>query len=174
MPEDRLFQHPGIQELRKAIRREQRWQLVACLALLVAGLSMCYFFFATHIILTIMGLFLAVLGLRYTVRAFRLLRPEDHPLMRLLRYQPHRIVWVYTVVTQRLPFGLQIQRSGTLYCKLIDGDEVSVSLPGRHLKLVSKTLSRLLPHASFGYSENRQQWYLASPALLLRKEEDQG
>lgn len=163
-----------MRRLRRAIRRELRLQFLACVVLLFMGLSLTYIFFTSSIVLTIIGLFLTVLGIRYTHQAVENRRPEDHRLFRLLRYQPGHIVWVYSMVTRRMPFGFEFTRNGTLYFKLIDGDEVSVSVPEKDLKLISRTLNRVLPHASFGYTPDREQWFLASPAMLLRGEEEGG
>ncbi|MBV6653640.1 MAG: hypothetical protein KI786_07790, partial [Mameliella sp.] len=66
----------------------------------------------------------------------------------------------------------QLLRNGTLYLKLRDGDDVSVSLSADDLKVVSRYLNRLLPHATFGYTKDREQWFMASPLMLLREEED--
>ncbi len=173
MSDDRLFRHPGIQLLRQALRREMRLQLITCISLAVLGLVLSVAFFASSIILTIIGLFFMVIGINLTYQAARGHRPDDHPLMEVLRHQPHRVVWVYSVVTQRMPFGLQFSQNGILYFKLIDGDQISVSAPRKHLKLISKTLNRLLPHASFGYTKDREQWFLASPELLLRSKQDE-
>ena len=172
MPDHPLLRHPAILLLHEAVRREQRLQLLACMGLLCLGLTFCYVFFTYSIFLTILGLFFTVLGIKFTYESLQRRRPEDHPLMQLLRYQPHRIVWVYAMVVERMPFGFRLSQSGALYFKLIDGDELSISLPKRHLKLVSRTLNRLLPHASFGYTKDREQWFLASPELLLRHNED--
>jgi hypothetical protein len=127
-------------------------------------------FFQGYIILTVFGLLCTVLGLRFLSKLLRVKHTEEHRLFRLLIKQPKQIVWVYSVVTERLPFGFQITRYGTLYFKLADGDEISVSMPAQELKRVSKFLNPILPHASFGYTRDREQWYIASPLMLLQDE----
>ncbi|MCR9100062.1 MAG: hypothetical protein NXI25_08935 [bacterium] len=54
--------------------------------------------------------------------------------------------------------------------KLRDGDDISVSLSTDDLKAVSKYLNGLLPHATFGHTKGREQWFMASPLMLLREE----
>jgi hypothetical protein len=54
--------------------------------------------------------------------------------------------------------------------KLRDGDDISVSLSTDDLKAISKYLNDLLPHATFGYTKDREQWFMASPLMLLREE----
>jgi hypothetical protein len=68
-----------------------------------------------------------------------------------------------------MPFGLYLWERGTMFFMLQDGDEISVGLPARKLKMVSRFLNKLLPHASFGYTAERQQQFEADPKLLLKK-----
>jgi len=157
-----------MQTLRRAVRRELRLKLLASLTLLLVGAGLCYYFFGQNVVLTIVGLVGAVIGLRFTYQFVTMWHEDDTPLMRLLKYQPEQIVWVYSVVTQRLPFGFQFSKSGTLYFKLRDGDEHSVGMSANDLKRVSKMLNRLLPHATFGYTQDREQWFMAAPEMLLR------
>lgn len=174
MSRERLYQHPSMSLLRRAIWRELRSKLLASAALLLFGCTLCTAFFSANIPLTVIGLVCAVLGLRHTAYFLANLRVERTPLMQLIKHQPGQIVWVYSVVTEWLPFGLQAGRNATLYIKLLDGDEITLALPQKHLKLVSHLLNRLLPHASFGYTKDREQWYLASPALLLQGRAEKG
>jgi hypothetical protein len=58
-----------------------------------------------------------------------------------------------------------------LYFKLSNGDEITVSLRPQKLKVISKFLNRLLPHASFGYSHDRAQWYHVHPDMLRKETE---
>ncbi len=154
--------------LRRGIRREMSLQLLASAGLLIAGVWLCYYFFKSSIVLTIVGLLCVIFGIKWVTYSARRLRPGNSRLIVLLRYHPRQIVWVYSVVTERAPFGFRFSRTGTMYFKLIDGDELTVSLPARHLKLVSKLLNRLLPHASFGYSRDREAKFQESPKMLLR------
>ena len=165
-----MLQDPSIQLLRRAIRREWRLKLVASLLLLALGLAFAYFYFGLNIIVTLFGLTCSVLGIRFVFSLVRENRAGSPRLLYLLERRPGHIVWVYAVVTKRLPFGLQFGSSCTMYFKLMDGDEVSVSLSAKSQREVSKTLNRLLPHATFGYTRDREQWYMADPAMLLRDE----
>ena len=170
MDHNNIDQHPAMQTLVKGLRREYFLKLWLFVGLSAFGMLFLYAFFAHSIILSIFGLICAVLGLRFLFRLLRQDATEDSRLLHLLRHQPKQIVWVYSVVTERLPFGFQVARYGTMYFKLIDGDDIAVSLPIPQLKVVSKFLNRLLPHATFGYTKDREQWYIASPNMLLRDE----
>ena len=167
---NKLFQHPALIILKKAIRREWHQQVLAATILLVTGFVLVYFFFGKNNILTVVGAIISIFGLRFWFQTIRRSKLENHRLMHLLKYQPQQIVWVYTVVTQRMPFGFEFSTNGLLYFKMLDGDEITLSLPVKQLKLVSKTLNRVLPHATFGYSDDNAQWYRADPAMLLKNE----
>ncbi len=116
------------------------------------------------------GLACALLGIRFIFHLLQEKGTSGPRLFYLLEHRPRHIVWVYAVVTERLPFGLQFGSSCTMYFKLLDGDEVSVGLSVKEQRDVSATLNRLLPHATFGYTRDREQWYMADPAMLIRHE----
>ncbi|MFK8161934.1 MAG: hypothetical protein AB8H12_05670 [Lewinella sp.] len=78
---------------------------------------------------------------------------------RELREQPQSIVWVYGLVTERMPFGFKTVAVGTLYMVDKDGDCHTFGLKPTDLKLVTKTLNRVLPEADFGYTPEREIKY---------------
>ncbi len=168
MQNKRLLHHPGIQVLKRAIRREQYLQLASFSVMLAVGIACCCFAFHDNALITIAGLTFTILS----ISALYHLRQNwnDDRLMRLLEYQSLQIVWVYPVVVQHVPFGIHMFQNGTLFFKLINGDEISVVLPASKLKLVCRTLSRLLPHAAIGYSKERELQYRQNPRLLIRGE----
>jgi hypothetical protein len=116
--------------------------------------------------LAVLSLGIAIIALRLLSRLWRHASVDDHPLFRLLRDKPEQIVWVYGMATQWMPFGIEVQNSGLLYIKLIDGTEFCLSLRHDKLKLVSRTLRRFLPRAVFGYSPERAEQYRVNPAGL--------
>lgn len=167
MADHPLFQHPGIQALFRAAARERRMQGLAGLTMMCGGLALGVFCFRQNNFLVILALILLVLGLRWLIEAIHGFR-VPHPLVELVCRQPQRIVWVYSVTTALMPFGVQMFQRGDMHFRLIDGNEIVISLPIQHLKMVSHTLSRLLPHAVFGYSEEREERYRVNPQSLLR------
>lgn len=169
----KLLQHPAIVILKKALKKEWRQQVLASFALGLAGLSLLYFFYPQYWILSGLGFLLSPIGFGLCLHKIRQGEGRHNQLMELLESKPEQIVWVYTVVTQRMPFGFALSNNGLLYFKLLDGDEICLSLPVTQLKLVSKTLNRLLPHATFGYDDNKAQWYLADPAMLIRDQNEE-
>jgi hypothetical protein len=168
MGKDPLYRHPAMRLLERSVNSELRLQVIAAACLFGLGAFLCYIFFSNSVILTIIGLGVAVIGIRQVYLTLRALQLADHEILRLLKDKPHRIVWVYSVVTERAPFGFTFMRQGTMYFKLENGDQLSVMMPSGKLKLVSRFLNRLLPHASFGYSIDREQLYEISPEQLRR------
>lgn len=170
MRAEQIDRHPAMQLLLRGLRREHRLKVVFAALLLCLGLALLSIFFTKSIILTVFGMLCVVLSLRFLFHLITNWNVANSPLMLLLHFHPKEIVWVYSVVTEHLPFGFQLLRNGTLYLKLRDGDDVSVSLSADDLKVVSRYLNRLLPHATFGYTKDREQWFMASPLMLLRED----
>ncbi len=162
-----------METLRQALQRELRLQLVLAWLLVFSGMALVYFGLKGSVLLVILGLVLVVLAVRIVLSLIKYWEVERHPIMQTLRQRPKEIVWVYALVTERMPFGIQFIKNGVLYFKLKNGEDLSVSLSAKKLKLVSKTLNRLLPHASFGYSVEREQTFITDPEQLLRKRDDE-
>lgn len=74
------------------------------------------------------------------------------------------------MVIQRMPFGFEFSQSALIYFKLLNGDDITLSLPAEQLKLVMKYLGRLLPHAAIGHSIERERAYTENPRNLLNQE----
>ena len=76
-----------------------------------------------------------------------------------LTHHPKDILWVYSFVYQRMPFGFQMSSKGLMYFKMTNNREICVALPSKDLKMVSRFLNRVLPHAMFGYSKEKAAQY---------------
>lgn len=158
-----------MQALEKAVTREIWLEKAVALALFLSGCSLMWRCYPGQPLLAGFGVFLAVLGVRFGVSAVKIWRSAQHPLWRLLCRQPQRIVWVYSVSKDLMPFGLYVFSRGTFYFQLDDGRSLDLSVPAKQLKLISRTLNRLLPEASFGYSVERRQLFAVDPKRLLRQ-----
>lgn len=108
------------------------------------------------------------IGVKLSYDTLRYWKPDRMRLILLLFNEPKSIVWVYSIVTVRLPFGIQFARKGTMYFKLDDNDEITIRLYEKDIPQVAKYLNKQLPHATFGYTQEREQWYMANPLLLIR------
>jgi hypothetical protein len=128
------------------------------------------------VVLILLALFLVIIGVtsRYVGWAllggimatsalwwlFKIL--TDQPLAfwrRELRERPQSIVWVYGLVVERMPFGFRTTTVGTLYLVDKSGDSHTFGLKPNDLKLVTKTLNRVLTEAEFGYTPEREMKY---------------
>lgn len=136
------------------MRKEWWWQLVAYICLFLAGLLLGRWSWTRSALVTGFGLVAVVCAVTLLVQHLRS-RPDSHPIYLLLHHHPEAIVWVYTIQTQRMPFGIELFSGGTIYFHLANGEFFSLGIPNDKLKLVSHTLSRCLPHATFGYSAEK-------------------
>ncbi|GJM31556.1 MAG: hypothetical protein DHS20C18_05570 [Saprospiraceae bacterium] len=159
--------------LRKALAQELRLQLILAWLLVFSGMMMVFYGLQWSVMLVVFGLVIVLLATRLVLQLVRYWNVDHHPIMQALFYQPQEIVWVYALITERVPFGIQFIRNGVLYLKLKNGDELSVSFPAKKLKLVSKALNRLLPHASFGFTVEREQTFITDPEQLMRRKDSE-
>lgn len=159
-----------MQILCKALVREAHLQLFSALLLTGGTGILIYYCFGENIILTAFGLAGFVFGLRFFFKTAKQSSIESNRLILLLNKNRQKIVWVYALNTQLNPFGLEFMDSGVLYFMLDDGDEISVGLPAKKLKLISKFLNRILTETTFGYSKERAEQYLRDPNSLRSSE----
>jgi hypothetical protein len=155
--------------IEQALRREARQQLLVSVILLCTGLGLSFWGFNKSVLVSVLGLGVLVMGSQLVYKTIRQLRLQLHPLHILLHYQPQRVVWVYSVVTQWMPFGLKFGQLSLVYFYTLDGKHYTISLPSAKIKLLSKYLNRLLPHATFGYSNHKEAVFRTQPAELIRK-----
>ena len=165
-----------MRNLRNAILRELRMQFAMSLVLLAFGSGLCVLTFKINVVFSIIGLGLSIVGGKLVVDTTTNLRIDNHLLLNYLRYQPQQIVCVDSIMTVSVPFGIHLFSKGTLHFKLADGSDYTVGMQASKLKLVSKFLMRLLPHATFGYTVDREYTFRVSPERLRKEEskEDDG
>lgn len=164
--------NPAIPILKKTIKREWTQKMIICIIMLLVGIFLLFSGFSSISLLTIPGLFISGISIRLLLTIWPDRNPDKHILLTLLRSTPSRIVWVYSIKTQRMPFGLKTGESGLMYFKLTNKNEIVLPVSVHHLKAVAVHLNQLLPHASFGYTPERDQWYTVDPHLLMVYPED--
>ena len=67
-----------------------------------------------------------------------------------------------------MPFGFYLWETGQMYFKLVDGQEICLFVPARKLRMVSRFLNKVLPHATFGYSPENAQLFRENPLQLIK------
>lgn len=150
-----ILRHPGLDPLWESMERTRRQQQVAAVVLMTGGLALA--------IVGVVGrnLWMPFAGGALSTAALYWLYIvlSDQPIAfwrREMRENPESIVWVYGMVTERMPFGFRLSAMATLHLVDKDGGMHCFGLRPRELKLVTKTLNRVLPHAEFGYTPGRE------------------
>lgn len=156
-----------IEILSQALRLELRLKLIAAITNLLIGLVL--FLYAGFWGLSFGALFFTI-GIYLGFKTVSNWSIENSQLIFLLQYDPQKIVWVYTSITQRMPFGLAFSKVGTIHFKMVNGEDISLFIPVKYLNHLSLLLSKHLTHATFGYTVDREQWFRAAPELLLKNE----
>jgi len=167
---ERLYRHPAMRLLERAVLRDLLLQFAASAGLFSLGAWIAYNTYADNLPLMVIGLAIALIAGKLLDYSARNLRKGSNKLLVVLRESPWQVVWVYSVIVERRPFGIYFFRTATLFLKMEDGSELSVHLPHRHLRTVSHFLNRLLPHATFGYTSDRDYDYRVSPGRLRRED----
>ena len=156
--------------IEKSLRRERLQKLIVGISSLISGIILAsrFPFKPNEWFLGILTVVFLVVGILIIVRLIRHWELEQMELVRLLKYEPKEIVWVYHLETNRLPFGIQFRYDCTMYFKLMNRDFIQIKLPKAKIKMISEKLNAALPHATFGYSVDNAQWFAANPELLLK------
>jgi len=166
-----MIQNPDIELIPYCIqylKKERKTSLITFSLVLLLGLSLLFFFWKENAGLVIVGMFSSITGLKFLFDTLRSPKPEYHPLINVLSFHPEKIVWVYALRIDNMPFGIQLVSNGRLAVKLNDRIELSLSIPSKDISIVSSKLKLLLPHATFGFSAEKKQLYLIDPHLLLK------
>lgn len=150
-----ILKHPGLDPLWESMERTRRQQQFVALGLMIGGLATAVVgVVGRSLWMPFLGGLLATGGLYWLYRIL-----SDQPIAywrRLLREEPTDIVWVYSMVTERMPFGFRLTSMATIHLVDREGQVHCFGLKPEELKLVSKTLNRVLPHAEFGYTPERE------------------
>lgn len=116
-------------------------------------------FFATNVLAAIVGAGMAVTGGCMYYFFQRNWKNDNQNLVKIIDHQPEKILWIYTLETNLMPFGFKVKDKGLIYFKMDDGEDICIKMPAKDLKLVSRFLNRLLPNAMFGFSEEKERSY---------------
>lgn len=84
-----------------------------------------------------------------------------------LHQHPHTVVWVYYQLVQTMPFGVAVEETVTVWFHLTNGRALALRIPEKQVIPLMDQLQLYLPHATFGYSEEKAFLYQADPRLLL-------
>ncbi|MCF8237490.1 MAG: hypothetical protein K9I85_05000 [Saprospiraceae bacterium] len=153
---DPLMHHPAFLDIQRALRKA--WLLQQCLwlVLLAVGLSGAILF-STGV--SVWGWALGCIS----VAALCFLR-WNGPYRRSLVFQylqekPKDIVWIYGYQLLRAPLGVMLSNQYRIYFQTRDRQRFSLDIPEKRYMVVMKWLNRILPHAEFGWDDERfERW----------------
>lgn len=163
-----MFRHPAIKLLLRGIQRECNTQLALAMVPVVVGVVLFVWCRNWGAWVSVVSLSLWLMGLLLLKKILPQSHAETHALWQTLMHHPLRIVWVYTVRTQVMPFGLYLWETGQIYFNLVDGTTFCIYVPPRKLLMLSKFLNKLLPHATFGFSYDHEKLFRENPAQLVK------
>jgi hypothetical protein len=105
--------------------------------------------------LGVIGLAVAALN---AAGAWALRDPKNAPVLRAIRNEPQRIVWIYEHVVE-----VNEVPTYTLYVCRDDGVRYDFRLGTLRADALVESLAKTLPHAVLGYSRERERIYARSP-----------
>jgi energy-converting hydrogenase Eha subunit C len=166
-----------IQLIAKILRRERLQKL------LVAGITLLGALFLGIIasrleearastLLAVLSIGIFLVGFIFLIQILRHWQAESHPLVQILQHEPKQIVWVYAINIEMMPAGIKFWNEHTFSIHLLNKQEIQLKMHASQISPLRRYLQKLLPHATFGYSHERAQWYTANPMLLYNTPED--
>lgn len=93
---------------------------------------------------------------------------SKHEIAHTIRRNPERVVWVYYYRLESMPYGIRVARMCTLYLQLQNGRKLGLQASEHRITAIMDALRDRLPHATFGYSKEKEQLYRANPDLLRK------
>jgi len=153
--------------LYNAFAKEAKATLYLYLCGLLGSIYLLWYF-NTNSAMNLLTIICLIFIIKLIISTIKRIRTKKFPFLILLERQPESIVWVYSIKTQRLPFGISVSDGILLYFKTINKKEFTVKVSERKLSQIMQFLNHKLPHATFGYSSDNDQWYEADPQLLYK------
>lgn len=107
-------------------------------------------------------------GLYAIIYAYRSINPNRLSILRMLKEQPNDIVWSHQYILQNMPFGVEVFKVCDIYLYTRHRDKDCIRIKMEKLEEIQQALERDLPHATFGYSVEKEQLYRANPNMLYK------
>lgn len=164
---ENLIRHPAFQIVMNSVVREIRLVFFLSFFALVAGTCLLMISLKQGMLFAFLGAILVGIAGWLYFQYREIQDPEHSPIIKVLRNEQRRIVWVYPYITEVMPFGISLFKRCYIIMKLDDGEEHSFIIRMREKKLLLKWMKRLLPHTTFGFSKDREARYGNSPERFL-------
>jgi hypothetical protein len=164
--------HSSLPKLILLLKRQRNLRIGMGIALLITGFTLfllldsqkelsSYFAAIVSAIVALSGAYLVGHALMH----FDVLQWD---LVKVLKREPERVVWVYYYRSELMPYGIRMYQLCILYFCLEDRSKIAVRGTEASILKLMDALRSDLPSASFGHSADKEQWYLADPELLRK------
>lgn len=159
--------------VKKGVIYDRNYQIVVAIILLIAALALLFFVpistdIGALISVYVLSGILFLLACVFLMEAYKKRVPEKQIVLRYLEFDPKQIVWVYSYVIETMPFGIRFMRMSTIYFYFKNGKYTTIRVKDAACDRLMKELEDKLPHASFGFTNEKEQLYKANPEMLYR------
>lgn len=159
--------------VKKGLNYDRNYQFAVAIILLISAIALISFAPSSSdkgalITVYVVAGLLLVLAALFIYNAAKRIKPEKQPLVQYLEFDPKEIVWVYSYVVQTMPFGIHFLKMNTVYFYFKNGDYTTIRVSEKVHKELMQDLKFRLPHASFGFTSEKEQLYKANPMLLYK------
>ena len=163
--------HPALKAIYESIRKERLQKWIVAMLIIPVSIFLITHFYQTDFLLVIIGLVGLSISVILVISLIQGGGLEKHPVYKILSEQPRDIVWVYSIKTQRLPFGISLFENTYLYFADTKSHLFSLKVRDKDIKIIMRKLNQWVPWASFGYSEQKELSYRENPNSLIKKEQ---
>lgn len=161
--------------VKKGIIYDRNYQLIIGFVLTLSALALLFFVpssadIGAKISVYVLSGILFLLSILFYKEAYKKAQLDKQPVLQYIEFDPRQIVWVYSYVIETMPFGIRFMKMHTVYFYFKNGKYTTIRVNSDvHNKLMSDLKDRL-PHASFGFTSEKEQLYSVNPNLLYQEE----
>lgn len=162
-----------VAQISKIEQRNQRSQMITAGSIFLLGLILAFSPVIQpaggHLFWQITGSVFMLLGLIFSMHTYRIFPFHRWSVTQWIHQRPKKIVWVYPYIVENMPYGIKLFNLTTLYFKLLDGNDLQLRCTPEEAYRLMDDLRMHLPHACFGYSQEKEFMYENDPEMLLRE-----
>jgi uncharacterized membrane protein YidH (DUF202 family) len=161
-----------IEILKKALARNRNINLGLGVGLVICGVLILLLYYYsnsnTERITAIVSISMTAIGVGLLGHGLLRYDITKNELIDVLKKNPQRIVWVYYLKVETMPYGIRVLDMTTLYFMCNDHEKLSLRTTEKQILEIMDKLQDRLPHATFGHNQEKEQLYRANPNLLRK------